>query len=256
MEGLHPVTLEKEVAVDIEIARLVGRDLSTNSLHNLLLVEVALYPVKLIVAQRVATARLANIVDVLASALVWANHGIVAVDGGRDARPDRLGFVAILNQAGTAGVSVVHGLARTLVEDSRPATLTTGHGTVVLVLCQTIGQTIADKDGLEVDVALLVRQDLRCEDGDVVTSIGLARDVEALLGVLGELLEEEGKQGVDVLAGGDGVADRAARVRVANVDRLVEEDDGGVGVPRVGVVLDLLVFCDGGGTKLHEKAGQ
>jgi hypothetical protein len=56
-------------------------------------------------------------------------------------------------------------------------------------------------------------------------------DVEVLLGVLGELLEEECQQGVDVLAGGCGVADRASAVRVANVDGLIEEDDGGVGVP-------------------------
>jgi hypothetical protein len=55
--------------------------------------------------------------------------------------------------------------------------------------------------------------------------------VEVLLGVLGELLKEESQEGIDILAGGRSVADRAAAVGVANVDGLVEEDDGGVGVP-------------------------
>jgi len=36
--------------------------------------------------------------------------------------------------------------------------------------------------------------------------------VETLLGVFWELLEEQGKQGVDVLSGSNGVADRAATV--------------------------------------------
>lgn len=76
-----------------------------------------------------------------------------------------------------------------------------------------------------------MRKDLGGEDGNVVTSVGLARDVERLASVLGELLEEEGQQSVDVLAGSDSVGDRAATVRIADVDGLVKEDDRGVGVP-------------------------
>jgi len=55
--------------------------------------------------------------------------------------------------------------------------------------------------------------------------------VEVLLGVLGELLEEEGEECVYVLAGGYGVGDAVAGVGEPNVDRLVEKDDTGVGVP-------------------------
>jgi hypothetical protein len=80
------------------------------------------------------------------------------------------------------------------------------------VLRVGVRQAIADKDRLEVNVAVLVRQDLRGKDGDVVTGIRLAADVEILLGVLGELLEKEGQQGVDVLAGSVGVADGVAAV--------------------------------------------
>ena len=193
MEGLHPVTLEQEVAVNVEVARLVAGDLGTDSLHDLLLVEVALNPLKLVVAERVAAAWLADVVDVLASALVRTNHGVVAVDGSGNTGPDRLRVVAVLNEAGAAGVGVVHSLALRLVKNGRPATLTAGHGTVVLVLSKTISQTVTDENGLKVDVALLVGKDLGGKDRDVVTSIRLARDVEALVRVLGELLEEEGE---------------------------------------------------------------
>ena len=90
VEGLHPVTAKEEVTVDVEVAGFVVADLSADGLHDLLLVEEALYPVKLIVAEAVAAARLANIVDVLASALVRTDHGVVAVDGSRHTAPDRL----------------------------------------------------------------------------------------------------------------------------------------------------------------------
>ena len=171
VERLHPVTLEKEVTVDVEVARLVVGDLSADGLHDLLLVKVALYPVKLIVAKRVAATRLANIVDVLASALVRTNHSVVAVDGCRHARPDRLGVVAVLNEAGATRVGVVHRLALRLIKNGGPATLTAGHGTVVLVLSKAICQTVTDEDGLEVDVAVLVGQNLRGKDGDVVSGV-------------------------------------------------------------------------------------
>lgn len=56
-------------------------------------------------------------------------------------------------------------------------------------------------------------------------------NVEILLGILRELLEEQSQQGIDILAGSRSVADRVFAVRVADVDGLVKEDDGGVGVP-------------------------
>jgi len=168
--GLHPVTLEKEVAVDVKVARVVGRDLSADGLHDLLLVEVARDPVNLVVAELVVTAWPADIVDVLACALVGTDHGVVAVDGGGHTRPDRLRLVAVLDQAGATWVGVVHGLAGALVKNGWPATLTASHWAVVLVLGETIGQTVANEDRLEVDVALLVRQNFGSEDGDVVAS--------------------------------------------------------------------------------------
>lgn len=212
VEWLHPVATEKEVAVDVEVARLVVADLGTDGLHDLLLVEVALYPIKLVVAEAVATTRLADIIDVLAGALVRADHSVVAVDGGRHTAPDRLGVVAVLDQAKAARKSVVHGPAGALVQDSGPTTLTASHRAVLRVLSETIGETIADQDRLEIDVALLVRQNLRSKHRNVMASVRLARNVEALLRVLGELLKEESEQGVDVLAGGNSVADRTTGV--------------------------------------------
>jgi len=89
-----------------------------------------------------------------------------------------------------------------------------------------------------------VRQDLGGKDGDVVAGVRLASDVEVLLRVLGERVEEEGQEGVDVLAGGNSVADGRARVRVADVDGLVKEDDAGIVVPGKLVVDNLELLVD------------
>ncbi len=77
-----------------------------------------------------------------------------------------------------------------------------------------------------------------------MAGIRLASDVEVLLGVLGELVEEEGQEGVDVLAGGNRVADGRAGVRVADIDGLVKENDAGIVVPGELVVDDLELLVD------------
>jgi len=84
VEGLHPVTGEEEVSVNVEVARVVLADLGTESLHDLRSVEVLADPVELIVAQAVAAALLGDVVRVAASLLVRTDHGVVAVDGGRN----------------------------------------------------------------------------------------------------------------------------------------------------------------------------
>jgi len=256
VEGLHPVTLEEEVAVDVHVAGVVLADLCTESLHDIGAVQILLDPLKLVVAEIAARALGADIVRVLTSALVRTDHGVVAVNAGGHARPNALAVVARLDELLAARERVVHSLALLLIEHSGPATITAGHWAVVLVLSKAVGQTVADQDRLEVDIALLVRQNLRSEDGDVVTSVALAGDVEVLLGVLRELLEEEGEESIDVLAGSNGVADSVAGVRVADVHGLVEEDDASIGVPRAGVELDLAVLGDGRRTKLHEETGE
>lgn len=255
--GLHPVTVEEEVAVDVKVARVVAVDLSTNSLDDFGLVQVVADVAHSRVAKvRAILALTTDIVDVLPSALVRGKEGVVTVDGGRDTNPSALGTVARLNHRLAARKSVVHGLAGALVQDSWVTAVTAGHGTVVLVLGVSVGETVANENGLQVDVALLVRQDLRSEDGDIVTSIRFTGNVEVLLGILGELFEEEGKQGIDVLASSDRVADSRVTVGVTDIDRLVKEDHGRVGVPSVVIVdrLDLLV--DAARAKLHEKTGE
>lgn len=255
--GLHPVTVEEEVAVDVKVARVVAVDLSANSLNDLGLVQVVADVAHGRVAKVGAILALAtNIVDVLSGALVRGQEGVVTVDGGRDTNPSALGTVARLNHGLAARKGVVHGLAGALVQDSWVTTVTTGHGTVVLVLSESVGETVANENGLQVDVALLVRQNLRSKDGDIMTSIGFTGNVEVLLGILGELFEEEGKQGIDVLASSDRVTDSRVAVGVTDIDRLVEEDHGRVGVPSVVIVdrLDLLV--DAARAELHEKTGE
>jgi hypothetical protein len=60
VEWLHPVTLEEEVAVDIEVAAVVAADFNTQLLHNGLLIEVRADPAKGGVAEVAAVLALAT----------------------------------------------------------------------------------------------------------------------------------------------------------------------------------------------------
>ena len=211
--GLHPITGKHEVAVNVEVATVIAVDLGTDGLADLLLVKELGDPAHGRVAQVGGIlARSTNVVDVATGALVGTHHGVVAVDGGRDARPGTAGVVAALNQGLTTGQSAVHTLALALAQDRLVATFAASHGAVVSVLGVRVGQTVTNEHTLEVDVALLVRQNLGSEDRNIVTSVGFTSNVEVLLRVLGKLVEEEGEKGVDVLASSDSVADAIAAV--------------------------------------------
>jgi hypothetical protein len=247
MERLHPVTGKHEVAVDVKVASLIAIDLNTEGVHDVLLVQVLGNPAKSGIAEVGRVLTLAtDVIDVAAGALIRSNHGIVAVNGGGHAGPSAARIVAALDQRLTAGQSIVHRLALTLAENGLLATLTASHGTVVSVLGVRVAQTVTNENTLEVDVAVLVLQNLRSEDWDVVSGIGLASNVEVLLSILGEVVEEESEKSIDVLAGGDSVANAVAAVRVADVDGLVNEDDGGVVVPCRWVVDDFNLLVDAG----------
>lgn len=172
MEWLHPITLEQEITVDVKVAALVVGDLGTERLLDVLAVEVLTDPSELGVAEIAGVLALAtNIINILSGLLVWADHSVVAVDGSWDTAPDGLRLVAALNEGQAAWQSVVHSLAFAGVEDSWPSSVTAGHWLVVFVLCKTIGKTVSDQDGLEVDVTLLVGKNLAGEDWDIVTGV-------------------------------------------------------------------------------------
>ena len=157
VEGLHPVACEQEVAVDIEIATIVAVCLHSQRFQHMRLVQVFRDPVKLLVAKAAAVGALdADVVRVLAAALVGANDGVVAVDAGGDTGPDATAIVAAFDERFAAGEGVIHGLAFAFAEDSRPAASTAGHGAVVVILGEAIRETVADQDGLEINVAFLV----------------------------------------------------------------------------------------------------
>jgi len=80
VERLHPVTLEQEVPVDVEVAAVVLGNFSTESLHDLVVVEVLGDPVDLVVAEVPVLTRLADVVDVLTGALVRTDHGVITVN--------------------------------------------------------------------------------------------------------------------------------------------------------------------------------
>lgn len=146
--GLHPVTLQQEVAVDIKVAAIVAVHLGTKSLHDLGLVQPLGNILELVIAKVAALAVSANIVRVAATALVRSNHSIIAVNACGNTGPDALGVVARLDQGLAAGKSVVEALALALVKNSRVAALTASHGAVVLVLSIAVGQAIANKNAL------------------------------------------------------------------------------------------------------------
>ena len=256
VEWLGPITVEKEVAVKLAVAALVTSNLGAKSLHDLGLVQVRGDPGRLAVAEVLGVfALLTDVVHVISRSLEGANQGVVTVDGTGNAAPNALGIVAALDKRLAARQGVVHGLTFALIKDGTvvAAIVTTCHGTVLSVLSLGVGQAVADGNALEVDVTVLVGQDLGGEDGDVVASVRFTSDVEWLLSIFGEVVEEKGQQGVDVLAGSDGAGDGTTTVGVTSVDGLVNEDDRGVAVPRVVVVHQLELGVDAGGAELHEE---
>ena len=91
-------------------------------------------------------------------------------------------------------------MAFALAKNGFPSSFSASHGSVVCVLSEPIGKTVADKDRLEVDISFLVAEDFGGKDRDVMTSIGFAGNVEVLVRIFGELFEEESEERIDVLA--------------------------------------------------------
>jgi hypothetical protein len=262
VERLHPITLEEEVAVDVEITAVVTAYFNTEFLLNSLLVQKFADPAKgriTKVARILAwTADIVNILKTvsvrrrhkkhdltyLSSSLIRTYHSVVAVDACGDTRPNTLTIIAVLDEALAARKSVGHSLAFTIVKDSWVTTLSTSHWLIVLVLSKTISETVTNQNRLEVDVTFLVSQDLGSENRNVVTSVRLASNMEVLLRILGELFEEEREKSVNVLASGNGVAHRTPTIRIANIDRLIKENHRGICVPRVWIVDEFEVFVN------------
>jgi len=158
VERLHPVSLEKEVSVDVKVTAVIAADFDAELLLDFRLVQEFTDPSKSRVAQVAAIFTLAtDVVNVLSSSLIWSNHCIVAVNACRNARPNTLAIIAVLDQALATRKCVVHSLTFTSIEDSGISTLSASHWSVVLILGEAIGQSVTDKNGFEVDVALLVR---------------------------------------------------------------------------------------------------
>jgi hypothetical protein len=110
-----------------------------------------------------------DIINVQPSALVRPHHGVVTIDGCRDTGPSRLGLVTTFNQAGAARVGIIHRLTLGITQNRRVSTFTAGHRAVVIVLGKAISKAVTNEDRLEIDIALLVREYLRCKLRDVVS---------------------------------------------------------------------------------------
>src|SRR6202012_3126095 len=77
-----------------------------------------------------------------------------------------------------------------------------------------------------------------------------------LRGIFWELLKEEREESVDILASSHCIGDAGARVRVPHIDRLIQEDDAGIVIPRVWVGNYLELLVDARGAELEEETSQ
>lgn len=103
------------------------------------LVQVLCDPVELLVAQAPPISALnADVVGILARALIGTYDGVVAVDGSGHAGPDAPGAIAAFNKGFAAREGVVHGSTFAFVEHGRPAAFAAGHGAIIIVLRQPI----------------------------------------------------------------------------------------------------------------------
>ena len=99
VEWFHPVTSKEEVAINVEVAGIKAIDLGTNSFEGCWFVEKLGNRAEAGVTEVAGVFTWsADVVNVLSSTLVWAYHGIIAVDGSRNARPNALAIVAALNE--------------------------------------------------------------------------------------------------------------------------------------------------------------
>jgi hypothetical protein len=101
--------------------------------------------------------------------------------------------------------------------------------------------------------------DYVCEIRSISSSITLRRNVERLRGVFRKFIEEQFKEGVNILAGNRAsVHSRSiVGIGVTNVDRLVEENHVGMGIPAERIVSCVLAFIsDTTGSKFEQKASR
>lgn len=136
MKRLHPIPRKQEISINVKIATIISIRLRSQRLNHFRLVQVLSDPVELLVAQAASIGAFdADIVGVLARALIGADDGVVAVDACGDAGPDAAGAVAAIDEGFAAREGVIHALAFAFAKDGGVAAIAAGHGAVVVVLC-------------------------------------------------------------------------------------------------------------------------
>lgn len=190
-DGLHPVTSEHEITIDLPVAAFIAMDFNSKSLDSLWLIQPLRNPCKGLITQVVAILALhTDVIRVETSLLVGQDERIVAVNGCRNALPGALRVITSLDKLLTPLKRVIHRFAVLLTQNGRVTAITTSHWAVVSILSILICQAIADKNALEIDVAILVGENFRSKGRNVMSAVGLACDVEVLLGIFRELMEE------------------------------------------------------------------
>jgi len=98
VEWLHPITLEKEVSVDIEVATIIAANFSAKLGLDFLQVQVLGNVAEGRIAEVARVLTLAtDIINVLSGFLVWPDERIVAINTCRHARPNTLAIIAVLD---------------------------------------------------------------------------------------------------------------------------------------------------------------
>ena len=99
MIRFHPVAIEQEVSIHVEVARGVSVDFGSHRLLDLVAVEVLGNEPKLRVTKILRVlAFFTNVIHILARSLIRTHHDVIAVDRCRDARPNTFALIAAFDE--------------------------------------------------------------------------------------------------------------------------------------------------------------
>ena len=266
----HAVSLSRELLVDPRVARLEGqRRVDTQFLLDIGIVHPCFHPLKSLITEGSILLTIAgptNIIQVEAKLCLQVSTGKVGktkfirtLERAKELRPT----VELSRHAGPARVKVVATLNEPLAgRDLGSESLTLGTLWVVVHSVGAVTSPIRDGSHLFVRVRDSVGENdrskidldqtgnggqgkflvLPVEDGGGVRSVCSAvtfrSHMEGCLGVFRETGEEQLEESVYILPSGGAAVDLGAiiRVGISDVDRLVEEEDIAMRVPRVLVV--------------------
>lgn len=213
MIRFHPVAIQQEVSVYVEVTRRESIDFGSHCLLDMVSVEVLGNEPELRVTEILGVlAFFTNVIHILSRPLIWAHHDVVAINRRRDTRPDAFALITAFDERLAPGKCIVHPATSALIKDGRPTAVPTSHGPIECILSHPIGETVPDQNRFKVDIQILVTEDFRREHRDVVACVRLSGNMKILVSVLRKLLEEQSEQRINIFACCNGIADGSSAV--------------------------------------------